>query len=692
MAKAAGERDRRKDRVFGDNEVDGDDDAAADFGWRKKGENGRKTTSQKVEGKHRDKSMPHGATKQVKTKPSKMEMKKDVLIPEGITVIGLASLLQIPYQRMARSMEQFGFTENSTDFVLNSESASLIAMELGFNPVVSVVSQVEKLFVAREEPTDWTAYPLRSPVVTIMGHVDHGKTTLLDTLRRSSVAAGEAGGITQHIGAFSVKLGSGRQITFLDTPGHAAFTAMRERGARVTDIVVLVVAADDGVMPQTIEAIKHTRAAKVQMIVAINKCDKPGVNPSKIKEELLKHEVILEDYGGEIPAVEVSGLTGKGLDTLEDTIVTLAELSDIRGDPTGNVEGYVLESRMAKGRGSVATVLVKRGTLKLGQVIVAGKCWCKVKSITDENGAALKEAGPSMPAEVTGWRDLPSAGDFALQANSEDHAKEVVTARVDKSKNLEFLKSIDDLNVKRTRRAAEKAAEEAAEKALKGGSTIASTTASTTTSVVKELNLVLKADVFGSLEALQEAISGLPSHEVKVCLVSAGVGSPSEGDIELAAAVKASVIAFNVGTDKKTLLAAKNHSVDVKEFKIIYELLDALKDSMSDLLPPEIVHEVVGEAEVLQIFTINAKSKKAENIAGCRVLTGKVARSAKIKLLRGGETLFDGSLKTLKHHKKDVNEAAKGLECGMALESFGDVLPGDRIVCYTTTSRKRQIS
>nr|KAJ3422964.1 hypothetical protein HK105_005313 [Polyrhizophydium stewartii] len=380
---------------------------------------------------------------------------KNILLPEGISIANLGTLLGVKYEALAKKMRTLGFENTESDYVLPAETASLVVLDYGMNPIV-IETEIDDL-EPRPKPEDWSAFPLRPPVVTIMGHVDHGKTTLLDSLRKTSVAAGEAGGITQHIGAFSVLLPSGKRITFLDTPGHAAFSAMRARGAQVTDIVVLVVAADDGVMPQTVEAIKHSLAANVPIIVAINKCDKPGINLKKAKEGLIRYDIIPEDFGGDVPTVAVSGLTGKGLDELEETILTVSEVLDLRGDAEGPCEATIIESKLSRERGNVATVLVQRGTLRPGDVLVSGTTWCKARRLLDENGKELLEAGPSMPIEVMGWKELPAAGDLVLQAESENQAKRVVQDRIRRDEQLRSVKMIEESNERRSKEKQERA-------------------------------------------------------------------------------------------------------------------------------------------------------------------------------------------------------------------------------------------
>ncbi|KAJ3188299.1 hypothetical protein HDU85_005450 [Gaertneriomyces sp. JEL0708] len=628
---------------------------------------------------------------------------QDVYLQDGISVVNLSSIIGVNYDSLARKMKQLGLEQTDANHVLNAEMASLIVLEYGMNPIVFASPDYD--ITALPEPTDWSLHPSRSPVVTIMGHVDHGKTTLLDALRKTSVAATEAGGITQHIGAFSVVVPSGKRMTFLDTPGHAAFSAMRQRGAKTTDIVVLVVAADDGVMPQTVEAIKHAMAAGVPIIVAINKCDKPQKDLKRVKEGLLQHDVVLEEYGGDVPAVEVSALTGKGLDELEENIVTLAEVMDIRGDATGAPEGAVIESKIVRGRGIVATVLVKRGTVQPGSILVSGNTWCKVRMMHDENSKMVREAGPSVPVEIMGWKDVPAAGEQVLgisksnlnatlaewctrrysnlsgrelrDSEREELAKMIVESRLEKAKRLQAAGNIEQLNEQRKRDKADVPADN--EKPEE----------------IKELvqNILLKADVHGSAEALEDAIRGLPSHEARINVVSTGVGGITESDVDLAAAANAKIIAFNVPSDKRIQSVAKAKGVDVRSHQIIYKLLDELKEMLSDLLPPEIIHEVSGEAEILQVFRINVKGKQTEPIAGCRITTGKVLRNNHIRIIRAGSAVHEGgSLKTFKHHKKDILEAGKGLECGMAFDTFNDFQEGDVIQSYTVIEKKRKIT
>ncbi|KAF9418658.1 hypothetical protein BGZ94_009630 [Podila epigama] len=637
---------------------------------------------------------------------------KDVFIPDAINVSNLAGLLGARMGHFEKTMKAMGMEITRHDHVLTSEEASLLALEYNVNPIVG--SQ-ESLFDLTPKPAleDMSMYPLRPPVVTIMGHVDHGKTTLLDSLRKTSVAAGEAGGITQHIGAFSVLLPSKQRITFLDTPGHAAFSAMRARGAHTTDIVVLVVAAEDGVMPQTAEAIKHAEEAGVPIIVAINKCDKYGADPEKAKQALLQHGLVVEDLGGETQCIEVSGLTGKNLDKLEEAILTLAEVLDLRAEVNMKGEGHVIESQIEKGRGNVATVLVKRGTLKVGDTIVAGEAWCKVRALVNDTGKNVKEAPPGTPVKVMGWKDLPKAGDEMLGAESEEQAKQAVTTRLLKKERQEHLKTLMAINEKRRILAEEEDEEKMAIKEHKRKawlfhqgilevypeapqpkrllSVAAMTAKEEEQSTVKNLRMVVKGDVSGTVEAVCDAISGLPSNQVKVSVIQSGVGNISEGDIQFASSCSAMVLGFNVKADKKLLQTAKQLGVGVKSYGVIYKLLDEVKIEMAMLLPKDIEIQVVGEAKISQVFGIKQKGGATQNVAGCRILNGGVSRKEDVRIVRDGEIIWDGKLSTLKRAKDDIQEAKKGTECGMEFEGFQDFEEGDVIQSIKKTEVLRKL-
>ncbi|KAL1921616.1 uncharacterized protein VTP21DRAFT_11332 [Calcarisporiella thermophila] len=625
---------------------------------------------------------------------------KDILVPEAINVANLARIMGVRLADLEHKMRKLGMENPSHDYVLTADDASLICLEYNLNPIVQTESNTFDLH-PRPPPSDPSSLPLRPPVVTIMGHVDHGKTTLLDTLRKSSVAASEAGGITQHIGAFSVELPSRKRITFLDTPGHAAFSNMRARGAHVTDIVVLVVAADDGVMPQTAEAIRHANEAGVPIIVAINKCDKHDANPQKAKESLLSHGVQLEEFGGDVQAVEVSGLTGKGLDQLEEAIVTLAELLELRAEADGASEGVVIESQQEKGRGNVATLLIRRGSLRTGDVVVAGNTWCRVRSMIDDRGKVIKIAAPGTPVKVIGWRDLPAAGDTMLQAESEDVAKRVVEIREARRARDLQIKDLEAINEKRRKAREEAIRSKAGGEQLRVNERVETKDVSESNELanetdlerqeteVKELRAIVKGDVSGTVEAVVDSLAGLQNKEVRVKVVSSGVGDITEGDVQLATACDGLIIGFNVKADKRTQQEARQQKVTIKSYSVIYKLLDDVKLALGALLPPTITTQVTGEATVLQIFQVSAKGKEQHAVAGCRVTNGAVSRTNSVRVLRDQAVIWEGELSALKHHKKDVSEARKGTECGLSFEGFSGFREGDVIQSLLTVETPR---
>lgn len=638
---------------------------------------------------------------------------KDVYIPQIINVANLSRVLGVRIEQLIRTMEELDMGSTLHDRMLNADESSLIAMQLDMNPIVDSRQSLD-LF-PRSPCEDPSLLQDRPPIVTIMGHVDHGKTTLLDTLRKTSVAAGEAGGITQHIGAFSVKLPSNKTITFLDTPGHAAFSAMRQRGAQVTDIVVLVVAADDGVMPQTQEAIQHAHAANVPIVVAINKCDKPGVDTSRVKQELARYNVHLEEIGGDVPCVEVSGLTGKNLDQLEETIVTLSEILELKAERKFGAEGVVIESQIEKGRGNVASILVQRGTLKTGSVVVAGQTWCKVRSMTDHNGKPVKEATPGMPVKVIGWKDVPSAGDEMLTATDENLAKTVVDNRVARHQREQQLRDLEVINEKRRNQREQLEQERMAEKAYKKEmymyqkglsevlpeslgkrlsaiqSTLQEENGDDAKKEILELRAVVKGDVSGTVEAVVDCLAGLQNKQIRVKVIHSSVGNISEGDLQLAAACEGRVIGFNVKADKRILAEAAKIGVPVKSYSIIYKLLEEVKDQLSDMLPPIVTTQVVGEAALLQVFDINVKGRETRPVAGCRVTNGSIHKNGRVRVVRDKETIWEGELSELRQVKKDITEAKKGLECGMSFEGFTDFKAGDVIQSVQTIETKQKL-
>jgi translation initiation factor IF-2 len=492
----------------------------------------------------------------------------------------------------------------------------------------------------------------RPPVVTVMGHVDHGKTSLLDALRKTDVAAHEAGGITQHIGAYQVHMKSGAAITFLDTPGHEAFTAMRARGAQATDIVVLVVAADDGIMPQTIEAIHHAKAAGVPIVVAINKIDKPDANPGRVRQELLQHEIVVEDMGGDVMAIEVSAKSGENLEKLEEAILLQAEVLELKANPNRAAEGVVIEAKMERGRGSVATVLVQRGTLKLGDIFVAGSEWGRVRALLDDHGKKVKLAEPSMPVEVLGLNGTPSAGDDFSVVDSEQRAREVTEFRQRRARDV------------RTSVAARGTVEQML-------SAIAAGTA-------KELFVVIKGDVQGSVEAIVGSLEKLNTDEVAVRVLHSAVGGINESDVTLARASNAVIIGFNVRANPQARDLAKRDGLEIRYYSIIYDLTNDIKAGLSGMLSPTRRENFLGNATIREIFNITKTGK----VAGCMVTEGTVKRGAKVRLLRDNVVIHEGTLKTLRRFKEEVREVKEGYECGMAFENYTDIQANDVIECF----------
>ncbi|KAF8423870.1 P-loop containing nucleoside triphosphate hydrolase protein [Tirmania nivea] len=573
-------------------------------------------------------------------------------------------------------------------------------MEYNYEPIVDTSKEKDLL------PLPWPPsaeekelLPPRPPVVTIMGHVDHGKTTLLDYLRKSSVASSEHGGITQHIGAFSVHLSSGRLATFLDTPGHAAFLSMRERGANVTDIVILVVAADDSVMPQTVEAIKHAKAAGVPMIVAVNKCDMESANIENVKSDLARHDVEIEDMGGDTQVIPVSGKTGLGMDDLEEATMALAEVLDMRAEVDGPAEGWILEATTKK-RGRVATVLVRRGTLRQGDIIVAGHTWARVRNLLNEAGAEVAQAGPGTPVEVDGWRDQPDAGDLVIQAPSEEKAKSVVEFRLVKAERLRQATDMEAINstrkLLRDQNEAEKLASSnptaAAAEVAVGVAEVDSAKEEEGGSKLLEIPFLVKADVSGSVEAVNNALASLGNNEIQTKLIRSAVGPVSEFDIDLASATNATIITFNLALPPHLLAYSrhKNPPVTIHSHTIIYHLATSVKSILESHLPPSITIKVTGEAEILQIFQFKVK-KKVVPFAGCRVKLGTVNKGSKVKVRRGGEVVWTGMLASLKNGKDDVLDVKDGGECGVGFDGWEGFKAGDVLQCFYEVVEKREL-
>ena len=573
-------------------------------------------------------------------------VKREVQLPETITVGELAGKMAVKANEVIKTMMKMGVMATINQ-PIDQDTAQLVVEEFGHSAVRIKESALEDTL--QSEAGEVESLP-RPPVVTIMGHVDHGKTSLLDYIRRAKVAAGEAGGITQHIGAYQVETPKG-PITFIDTPGHAAFTAMRARGANVTDIVVLVVAADDGVMPQTIEAIQHARAAGVPIVVAVNKIDKGDADPDRVRNDLAKQNVIPEDWGGDTLFVHVSARTGQGIDQLLETILLQAEVLDLRSPQDGPAVGVVLESAIEKGRGPVATVLVKRGTLKSGDPIIAGQEFGRVRALFDATGKQVQSAGPAVPVAVLGLSDAPNAGDDLLVVDSERKAREVALYRQGKFRDV------------RLAGAAKKVEDVFSQMGEQAGAAIA---------------LIVKADVQGSAEALRDSLSKLSTDEVNVKVIASGVGGITESDVTLAAASKARIIGFNVRADGAARGAMKDSGVDVRYYSIIYEAIDDVKAAMSGLLKPEIKEQIVGLAEVREVF----RSSKFGTVAGCLVTEGYIKRGNPVRVLRDNVVIHQGELDSLKRFKDDAGEVRAGTECGIGVVKYNDIRVGDQIECF----------
>ena len=585
-------------------------------------------------------------------------MKREVAIGETITVAELAQKMAVKANEVIKVMMNMGVMATINQ-PIDQDTAVLVIEEMGHAAKIIHENAIEADLQTAE--AEATVGEPRPPVVTVMGHVDHGKTSLLDYIRRTKVAAGEAGGITQHIGAYHVETPKG-VVTFLDTPGHAAFTAMRARGAQVTDIVVLVVAADDGVMPQTIEAIQHARAAEVPIVVAVNKIDKGDADRERVKSDLAKQGVIPEEWGGENLFVYVSAKTGEGIDQLLDTLILQADVLELKAPREGLAGGVVLESTLEKGRGPVATILVKRGTLKLGDYILAGQEFGRVRAMFDEDGNAIETAGPSMPVVVLGLSSTPNAGDELLAVESERRAREVATYRQGKFRDTKLARQGGPAKL---------------EDAF---SQIGESRAGT-------VSILIKADVQGSAEALRDALSNLSTDEVAVKVIYSGVGGLTESDVTLAAASKARIIAFNVRADAAAREAIKEGNVDVRYYSIIYEAIDDVKQIMTGMLAPEVKEQIVGLAEVREVF----RSSKFGTVAGCMVMDGYVRRNNPIRVLRDNVVIFEGALESLRRFKDDVNEVRAGTECGIGVKNYNDVRVGDHIECFARVEVTRTL-
>ncbi|WP_300542774.1 translation initiation factor IF-2 [Maricaulis sp.] len=594
------------------------------------------------------------------TSGGREKVARDVIVPEAITVSDLANRMAERAVDVVKYLMKQGQMVRVND-VLDADTAELVVEEFGH--VVKRVSEadVEEGFIADDDPVE--AQKPRAPVVAVMGHVDHGKTSLLDALRSTDVVAGEAGGITQHIGAYQVQLKGGEKITFLDTPGHAAFSAMRSRGAQATDIVILVVAADDSVMPQTIEAINHAKAAGTPIIVAVNKCDKPDSNPQKVLTDLLQHEIVVEAMSGDVQSVNVSAKNRTGLEELTEAITLQAELLDLKANPDRAAEGVVIESQVDKGRGPVATVLVRRGTLKRGDIVVAGAQWGRVRALVNERGQQLDEAGPSVAAEILGLDGAPEPGEVFAVVENEARAREIA-----------------DYRQRKERQAAG---------AVSGGAgaSLEQMMARLKQDQTQEMPLLVKADVQGSAEAIKQSLEKLGNEEVRARVIHSAPGGVNESDVLLAKSSGAPIFAFNVRANKQARELAEREGVEIRYYSVIYDVIDDVRNTMEGMLAPEKRENFIGYAEILEVFNIT----KVGKVAGCRVTEGVVKRGCGVRLLRDDTVLHEGKLKTLKRFKDEVPEVRAGTECGMAFENYDDLQKGDQIECFEVVEVARKL-
>lgn len=617
-------------------------------------DNGKNIAPEKQKIKSRNKSPDRAKERMAMERLKQQELEKarkrqlSVSIPDTIVVSELASRLKVTASEVVKRLMLLGVMANVNQ-VIDYDTAYLIADELGAKVTHEVVVTIEeKLFDDTEDDAENLIQ--RAPVVVVMGHVDHGKTSLLDAIRHTNVTSGEAGGITQHIGAYRVNI-NGKDITFLDTPGHAAFTAMRARGAKATDIAILVVAADDGIMPQTVEAINHAKAAGLDIVVAINKMDKQGANPENIKQSLTKYDLVPEEWGGDVICVPVSALTKKGIDDLLESVLLVAEVKDLKANPNRRAKGIVIESKLDKGRGPVATVLVQNGTLNRGDVIIAGTSVGRVRAMTNDKGSSVKTAGPSEPVEIIGLSEVPNAGDEFNAVDDERMARELADQRKAKQKEEMFKANsnvnLDDLFAQ-----------------ISDGA--------------KELNIIVKADVDGSAEAVKSSLLKLSNEEVKVKIIHTAVGGITEGDVMLAAASNALIVGFNVRPDKNALDSAERQKVDIRTYRIIYECIEEITAAMKGMLAPTYKESLLGHAEVRQTIHV----PNVGTIAGCYITDGKVTRNSQIRVLRDSIVIFEDKISSLKRFKDDVREVAQGFECGIGLERFNDIKEGDILEAF----------
>ncbi|MDK2984950.1 MAG: translation initiation factor [Clostridia bacterium] len=626
----------------------------------KKAKKDKKTSVNKQQTKKpkRNKSKDKKTDERKEEKPNKPE---SITVPPQITVGELAEKMQVNATEVIKKLMALGIMA-SINQEIDSDTAIIVGEEFGIQVEAEEQGQDDNNLKEDIEEIEDPPEKLRerAPVVTVMGHVDHGKTSLLDAIRRTNVTEKEAGGITQHIGAYQVDL-EGKKITFLDTPGHEAFTSMRARGAQATDIAILVVAADDGVMPQTIEAINHAKSADVPIIVALNKIDKPEANPERVKQQLTEHGLVPEEWGGDTICVPVSAVKKEGIENLLEMVLLVAEMEELKANPDREAEGIVIEAELDKGRGPVATILIKRGTLKVGDSIVAGESYGKVRAMMNDKGKRVKEAGPSMPVEVLGLSDVPDAGEKFIAMQDEKKARSIAEKNQEARKQEELKKQgatkLEDLF-----------------KEMDGD-------------VIKELNIVVKADVHGSVEALRQSLERLSTDEVNVKIIHGGVGAITETDVMLASASNAIIVGFNVRPDAKSRKAAERKEVEIRLYRVIYELIDDVKKAMEGLLEPDVKEVVLGSVEVRAIF----KVPKVGTIAGCYVTEGKVTNNSKVRVIRDGVVVHEGEIESLKRFKDDVKEVSQGYECGIGIEKFNDIKEGDIIEPYIYEEVRRKL-
>jgi len=586
------------------------------------------------------------------------EKTNTVELAEGTTVFEFAEKIGVDFSDIIGKLFQLGIMARKND-VINTDAAKIIAEEYGFElkeESVKAPEKIEELLDIEDKPEDLVERP---PIVTVMGHVDHGKTSILDAIKRTNIAAKEAGGITQHMAAYSVKV-KGKYITFLDTPGHEAFTEMRARGAQITDIVVLVVAADDGVMPQTVEAINHAKAANVPVVVAVNKIDKPNANPDKVKQELANYNIVPEEWGGDNIFVNVSAKKVIGIDELLESILLQSEVMELKANPNKRAKAVVVEAKLDKNRGPLATVVVKEGTFKQGDTFIVGSQYGKVRAMFDDKRKKIKKVGPSFAAEIIGLHGVPEAGDTLVVVKNEQVAKDIAQTRQKELKKAMLSKkgiSLENIFEK-----------------IEGGE-------------IKELPIILKTDVYGSIEAISGALSKISTEEVSVKIIHAAVGAITKTDINLATASNAIIVGFNVRPTQEALQMSKDLNVDIRTYKVIYDIIDDIKKSLSGLLAPEEKEEILGRVEIRQTF----KVAKVGTIAGCYVTYGKITRNAKVRILRNGVIMYEGVISSLKRFKEDVGEVQQGYECGVGIEGFNDIKEGDSIEAYVTVKIKREL-